>query len=160
MLGARHSCVSGWAIFQGRDLDGWKWRLPVASGSQEWRALSEGEVSINSKHDTVPLQVRWEMNADFGCQGLFNHDGQRESMGALCLVPLLPAQLPAGTSLPRVWGRKGGCDINKSPQCAFLGLQMPPTRPQVLSPKTRFSDALCTSVLTWAKQALSQEYAV
>lgn len=26
-------------------------------------------------------------------------------MGALCLVPVLPEQLPAGMSLPRVWGR-------------------------------------------------------
>lgn len=49
VTGARRSCVGGWAIFQGRDLDGWKRRLPVASASQEWRAVSEGEVSVKSK---------------------------------------------------------------------------------------------------------------
>lgn len=49
VTGARRSCVGGWAIFQGRDLDGWKRRLPVASASQEWRPLSEGEVSVKSK---------------------------------------------------------------------------------------------------------------
>lgn len=167
VIGARQSCVSGWAILQGRDLDGWKWRLPAASASREWRALSEGEVSVKSKYDTVPLQVGWEMNAVFGCQGLFIHDRQRESVGALCLVPLLPAQLPAGTSLPQVWGRRGGCgslsiNLLSVPSCARTchGLHVPPTMPQVVAPKTMFSDALCASVFAWAEQSLSQKQAL
>lgn len=67
------------------------------------------------------------MNAVFACQGLFSHDRHRESVGALCLGPFLPAQLPAGTSLPRSEAEEedvAHC-TNKSAQCALLCLHVP-----------------------------------
>lgn len=105
------------------------------------------------------------MNAVFGSRGLFNHDS--ESVGALCLVPLLPAQLPAGASLTRSEAEEedvAHC-TNKSPHvpscaCTCHGLHLLPTTPQFLSPKTMFSDALCLSVLAGAKQSLSQKRAL
>lgn len=67
------------------------------------------------------------MNAVFGCQGLYNHDRQRERVGALCLVPYFQHSYLLAPPSPRCETEEedvAHC-VNKSPQCAFLCLHVP-----------------------------------
>lgn len=58
VIEARCGCASDRAISKGSDLDGKKETPSSASVSQDWGAVSEGEVSVKSKYDIMPLELR------------------------------------------------------------------------------------------------------
>lgn len=126
VLGARQSCVSGWAILQGRDLDGWKASCclcqPGVKSSVWGGSVSEEQVW----HSAFASGVRNECSLwlsrslqPWQAKGMCGSSvfGSFTSSTATCW------HLPP----PRCETEEedvAHC-VNKSPQCAFLCLHVP-----------------------------------